>query len=65
MLSRPRSYATPGVHDKADSFNRVQRGHQNFIETQGPIIACALVGGLKHPYTCAKKFDGAACDTAM
>lgn len=29
----PNLYATPGVHDKADAFNRVQRGHQNMFET--------------------------------
>ena len=29
----PNLYATPGVHDKADAFNRIQRGHQNMFET--------------------------------
>ena len=27
----PNLYATPGYHDKADEFNRVQRGHQNML----------------------------------
>ena len=29
----PNLYATPGYHDKAEAFNRVQRGHQNMFET--------------------------------
>lgn len=34
----PNLYATPGVHEKADAFNRVQRGHQ-----VNPLFASALV----------------------
>ena len=49
----PNLYATPKVHDKADQFNRVQRGHQNFLENIGSYSIMTFVGGLKHPITCA------------
>ena len=49
----PNLYATPGVHKEADAFNRVQRGHQNMLETMPNVIAMALVGGLNYPLTCA------------
>eukprot|EP00549_Striatella_unipunctata_P021533 CAMPEP_0118707064 /NCGR_PEP_ID=MMETSP0800-20121206/20958_1 /TAXON_ID=210618 ORGANISM="Striatella unipunctata, Strain CCMP2910" /NCGR_SAMPLE_ID=MMETSP0800 /ASSEMBLY_ACC=CAM_ASM_000638 /LENGTH=151 /DNA_ID=CAMNT_0006609773 /DNA_START=54 /DNA_END=509 /DNA_ORIENTATION=- len=49
----PNMYATPKHHEKADEFNRVQRGHQNFFENVTSFSVAALVGGLKHPYTCA------------
>jgi glutathione S-transferase len=42
----PNLYATPGHHDKADQFNAVQRGHQNFLEMNGSIQAMALFGSL-------------------
>merc|ERR1712093_769466 len=45
----PNLYAVPGVHEKADEFNRVQRGHQNMFETLSSMIAMTLVGGLKYP----------------
>ena len=45
----PNLYAVPGVHDKADDFNRVQRGHQNMFETMSSVISMVLVAGLKHP----------------
>ncbi|KAL3926238.1 MAG: hypothetical protein SGBAC_013554, partial [Bacillariaceae sp.] len=28
----PNLYAVPGFHKSADAFNRVQRGHQNYLE---------------------------------
>jgi glutathione S-transferase len=31
-IGYPNLYATPGYHDKADEFNRVQRSHQNYME---------------------------------
>ena len=46
----PNLYAVPGHHDKADAFNRVQRGHQNFLEGIGDYRFMALIGGLKYPY---------------
>jgi glutathione S-transferase len=45
----PNCYATPNVHEKADAFNRVQRGHMNYFETLGTFTIMALLGGLKHP----------------
>merc|ERR1719463_882118 len=49
----PNLYATPGVHEKADEFNRIQRGHQNMLETLPSVIAMTLVGGLKYPKVAA------------
>lgn len=49
----PNLYATPGHHKHADAFNRVQRGHQSMLETMPNVMACTLVGGLKHPQLAA------------
>mmetsp|Transcript_1144 Transcript_1144/g.2701 ORF Transcript_1144/g.2701 Transcript_1144/m.2701 type:complete len:152 (+) Transcript_1144:99-554(+) len=49
----PNLYATPGVHKHADEFNRIQRSHQNYLETIDSYIAMTLLGGLKHPIACA------------
>jgi glutathione S-transferase len=49
----PNLYAVPGYHDKADEFNRIQRSHQNYMEGLDQYIAMTLLGGLKHPVTCA------------
>mmetsp|Transcript_17823 Transcript_17823/g.20312 ORF Transcript_17823/g.20312 Transcript_17823/m.20312 type:complete len:151 (-) Transcript_17823:228-680(-) len=49
----PNLYAVPGYHKNADEFNRVQRGHQNMLETISDFRTCAFVGGLKHPVTVA------------
>jgi len=49
----PNLYATPGVHEKADEFNRVQRGHQNMFETLPSVIAMVMFAGLKYPYAAA------------
>mmetsp|Transcript_13727 Transcript_13727/g.13893 ORF Transcript_13727/g.13893 Transcript_13727/m.13893 type:complete len:87 (+) Transcript_13727:78-338(+) len=43
----PNCYATPGYHKRADEFNRVQRGHQNYYEGLTSYMAMALIGGLK------------------
>lgn len=43
----PNLYATPGVHKNAEEFNRIQRGHQNMLESITSVTAMALVGGLK------------------
>uniref|UniRef100_A0A7S0L1D0 Glutathione transferase n=1 Tax=Coccolithus braarudii TaxID=221442 RepID=A0A7S0L1D0_9EUKA len=45
----PNLYATPGVHDKAEEFNRVQRGHQNMFETLSYVLMATVVGGIKYP----------------
>jgi len=45
----PNLYAVPGFHKNADDFNRVQRGHQNYLEGVGGYVAMALIGGLKYP----------------
>lgn len=45
----PNLYATPGHHEKADAFNRAQRGHQNMFETMSSVIVMALIGGLVYP----------------
>ena len=37
----------------ADEFNRVQRGHQNFLESSDSYAIMTLIGGLKHPIACA------------
>ena len=49
----PNMYGTPGVHKHADEFNRIQRSHQNFLETLDSYIAMTLLGGLKYPIPCA------------
>eukprot|EP00814_Leptocylindrus_danicus_P018204 CAMPEP_0116025564 /NCGR_PEP_ID=MMETSP0321-20121206/13146_1 /TAXON_ID=163516 /ORGANISM="Leptocylindrus danicus var. danicus, Strain B650" /LENGTH=152 /DNA_ID=CAMNT_0003497827 /DNA_START=39 /DNA_END=494 /DNA_ORIENTATION=- len=49
----PNLYATPGHHDKADAFNRVQRGHQSLFESISDFRSMALIGGLKHPLVCS------------
>ena len=43
----PNLYATPKYHEKADEFNRVQRGHQSMLESSTVAILASLIGGLK------------------
>ena len=60
----PNLYAVPGVHDKADDFNRVQRGHQNMFETMSSVMSMVLVAGLKYPVvaaSCAAAFCVGNC----
>jgi glutathione S-transferase len=45
----PNLYASPGYHKQADEFNRVQRGHQNMLESWTTFTAVSLLGGLKYP----------------
>jgi glutathione S-transferase len=45
----PNLYAVPGVHEKADDFNRVQRGHQAIFEVLGSVQVMTLYGGLEFP----------------
>jgi glutathione S-transferase len=49
----PNMYATPGHHEKADAFNRVQLGHMNIYEQLTLFTAMTLVGGLMHPISCS------------
>mmetsp|Transcript_42638 Transcript_42638/g.102820 ORF Transcript_42638/g.102820 Transcript_42638/m.102820 type:complete len:151 (+) Transcript_42638:136-588(+) len=49
----PNLYAVPGYHKDCDAFNRIQRGHQNFLENLGTYVTLTLLGGLKHPLACA------------
>lgn len=49
-VNLPNLYAVPGHHKNADEFNRVQRGHQNMLESMTVFVGMSLVGGLKHPY---------------
>lgn len=48
----PNLYAPPG-NKNADAFNRVQRGHQNYLEGADSYNIMTLIGGLKHPIACA------------
>ena len=45
----PNLYATPGFHKHHEEFNRIQRSHQNMLETVDQIAIMTLLGGLKHP----------------
>ena len=49
----PNLYATPGFHEKANEFNRVQRGHQNMLESISDFRVCSLIGGLHYPIVVA------------
>ena len=49
----PNLYAVPGVHKSANEFNRVQRGHQNYLENISDYRMMTLLGGLKYPLVCA------------
>ena len=48
----PNLYA-PAGNKNADAFNRVQRGHQNYLESINSYCVMTLLGGIKHPITCA------------
>lgn len=45
--------AVPKYHKNADEFNRVQRGHQNYLEGDTTYSIMTLLGGLKFPLMCA------------
>lgn len=49
----PNLYAIHGYHKNCDEFNRIQRGHQNFLENLGVFVTLTLLGGLKYPLACA------------
>eukprot|EP01092_Planopodium_desertum_P001525 TRINITY_DN122549_c0_g1_i2.p1 TRINITY_DN122549_c0_g1~~TRINITY_DN122549_c0_g1_i2.p1 ORF type:complete len:115 (-),score=28.05 TRINITY_DN122549_c0_g1_i2:56-400(-) len=48
----PLMYSTESTKE-ATSFNCVQRGHQNALESMPLVVELALVGGLKHPLLAA------------
>lgn len=52
-IEYPNLYAIPGLHEKADEFNRVQRGHQNMLESVVFWIPMSIIGGLEHPLAVA------------
>ena len=39
----PNLYAVPTVHDHADEFNRIQRGHQSYFELLVPFVALIVL----------------------
>ena len=43
----------PGFHKHAEEFNRIQRGHQNYLEHLTHFTVVSLIGGLKHPLLCS------------
>merc|ERR1719171_2802501 len=45
----PNLYGVPGVHKHADEFNKIQRGHQNMLESALFYVPISLAVGLKHP----------------
>jgi glutathione S-transferase len=49
----PNLYGNPGLHKEADTFNRVQRGAQNPLETLWFFVPAALISGLKYPIAVA------------
>ena len=51
-VALPNLYAVPGFHKEADAFNRVQRGHQNMLESISDLRAMGLIGGLMYPVLC-------------
>lgn len=57
-IGYPNLYAVPGFHKNADEFNRVQRGHQNYLEGLVGYEVTALLGGLQYPLATA---IGAVC----
>lgn len=55
-VSYPDLYATPENcpnKENRQTFNCVQRGHQNSLENQPVFLALLLAAGLKHPVTAA------------
>jgi glutathione S-transferase len=45
----PNLYGVPGVHKNAEQFNKIQRGHQNMLESAMFYVPISLAIGLKHP----------------
>ncbi|KAL0014883.1 hypothetical protein SO802_001952 [Lithocarpus litseifolius] len=49
----PTLYASESENKEAKLFNCVQRGHQNSVEMMPIFFVLMILGGLKHPCTCA------------
>lgn len=49
----PTMYATEAENKNANSFNCVQRGHQNSLEMMPTFFMLMIVGGIRHPLICA------------
>ena len=49
----PNLYAVPGLHEEADAFNRIQRGHQNYLEGLSSYTTMSLLGGFHRPHRVA------------
>lgn len=45
----PNLYAVPGYHKEANAFNRVQRGHQNMLETLPLVLCMGFISGVQFP----------------
>ncbi|CAI6334401.1 unnamed protein product [Periconia digitata] len=45
--------APPARAKLLDDFNRAQRGHQNFLESQGSVVLSMLITGLVYPRAAA------------
>ncbi|KAF2751258.1 membrane-associated proteins in eicosanoid and glutathione metabolism [Sporormia fimetaria CBS 119925] len=43
------STAAPAAAKAMDTFNRAQRGHQNFVENHASAVGALLVAGLRYP----------------
>ncbi|XP_030953195.1 microsomal glutathione S-transferase 3 [Quercus lobata] len=49
----PTLYASESENKEAKLFNCVQRGHQNSLEMMPVFFMLMILGGLRHPCTCA------------
>lgn len=47
-FSYPKMYAE-GFDNLSKEFNCIQRGHQQALETYPQVLACSLIGGIRHP----------------
>ena len=47
-IDLPTMYAT-GKDKKSVTFNCIQRGHQQALETFSTVLACSLIGGIRYP----------------
>jgi len=49
----PNLYAVPGYHKHAEVFNRIQRGHQQMLESLTTFSLLTLIGGWHYPILCS------------
>ncbi|KAE8021886.1 hypothetical protein FH972_007736 [Carpinus fangiana] len=52
-VSYPTLYASESENKDAKLFNCVQRGHQNSLEMMPKFFMLMILGGMRHPCTCA------------